>query len=228
MIQGVLFDAVDTLIRMQPKISETIYESLQEYNVTQEEFSRSCMKARDFYYTLYEKNFSFGNFREFWSAFIQIILKDLGIKKNLGEKIYDRITEKTTFLRYPETLEVLDTLSKTYTLGVISNWDLESDINDIFEELKLKKYFSVIVASKDVKILKPSPKIFLGALRKINLAPYQCFYVGDDPYEDFYGARNVGLIPLLIDRKEKYRELDCPKIKTLKDIYPYLEKNKFL
>ena len=131
-------------------------------------------------------------------------------------------------MRYPESSEVLDTLSKKYVLGVISNWDIEIDIYDVFEDLELKKYLSVILASKDIKILKPSPRIFLEALRRTNLATYQCFYVGDDPYEDFYGAKNVGLIPILIDRKEKYKELDCLKIKNLKGIYPYLEKNKFL
>lgn len=228
MIKGLLFDAVGTLIKMQPKISETIYESLQKYNVTEEEFSRAYIKAREFYYNIYEKNFSFGNFREFWSAFIQIVVKDLGIERNIGEKIYDKIIEKTKFVRYPESLEVLDTLSKNYVLGVISNWDIEIGIYDVFEDLEMKKYLSVILASKDIKILKPSPRIFLEALRRINLAPYQCFYIGDDPYEDFYGAKNVGLIPILIDRKEKYKELDCPRIKNLKGIYPYLEKNKFL
>jgi len=228
MIKGVLFDAVGTLIKMRPKISETIYGSLQKYNVTEEEFSRAYIKAREFYYNIYEKNFSFGNFREFWSAFIQVVVKDLGIEKNIGEKIYDKIIEKTKFVRYPESLEVLDTLSKNYVLGVISNWDIEIDIYDVFEDLELKKYLSVILASKDIKILKPSPRIFLEALRRINLAAYQCFYVGDDPYEDFYGVKNVGLIPILIDRKEKYKELDCLKIKNLKGIYPYLEKDKLL
>jgi len=228
MIKGVLFDAVGTLIKMQPKISETIYGSLQKYNVAEEEFSRAYIKAREFYYNIYEKNFSFGNFREFWSAFIQVVVKDLGIEKNIGEKIYDKIIEKTKFVRYPESLEVLDTLSKNYVLGVISNWDIEIDIYDVFEDLELKKYLSVILASKDIKILKPSPRIFLEALRRINLAAYQCFYVGDDPYEDFYGVKNVGLIPILIDRKEKYKELDCLKIKNLKGIYPYLEKDKLL
>jgi len=36
MIKGVLFDAVGTLIKMQPKISEMIYDSVQKYNVTKE------------------------------------------------------------------------------------------------------------------------------------------------------------------------------------------------
>ena len=220
MIKGVLFDAGGTLIRMKPGSDEIMYDMIQRYKITKEEFFRAFKEARKYRYRVYSK--------DSYSAFIQSILKNLGIEENIGEKIYDEIIKKAKFIRYPETLEVLKNLSRNYILGVISNWDLELNLNSIFEELRIRKYFSVIVVSKDIKISKPDPGIFLEALKKINLTPHQCFYIGDDPYEDFYGANNLGFISILIDRGNRYGELECPKIRDLREIYAYLEKDSFL
>ncbi len=226
MIQGILFDAGGTLIRMEPEVSTTIYVRIQEHGVTEEEVSKAYKKAaKEFYQTYYSQNIDTSRF---WAAFIQSVLDDLGIEEELGEEIYNTIKEKTEFVAYPETSDVLKNLSSDYTLGIVSNWDLEVQIGDVLEELDLRKYFSTIVVSNELKVLKPNPQIFLKALENIQLAPSQCFYVGDDPYEDFYGAKNVGLIPLLLDREGEYDALDSPKISDLKEIHAYLERDRFL
>ncbi|MEA1993256.1 MAG: HAD-IA family hydrolase [Euryarchaeota archaeon] len=225
MIEGVLFDAGNTLIKMEQDTAEILYEIIEDPTISIEEVYTAYKKSRSFYRDYYNEDM---DHKTFWSAFIQSALENLGIEEKRGEEFYEIIAEKTEFVPYPETSEVLSKLSKDYSLGIVSNWDLELSINDVLEDLELKEYFSSVISSSDIKILKPDPQIFLEALRRLDLKPHQCFYIGDELYEDIHGARNVGLIPILIDREGNYRETDCPKIENLKGIYTYLERDKFL
>ena len=45
-----------------------------------------------------------------------------------------------------------------------------------------------------------NPKIFLDTLTLLNVKPAQSVYVGDQILSDIQGSKNVGIIPLLIDR----------------------------
>jgi putative hydrolase of the HAD superfamily len=67
----------------------------------------------------------------------------------------------------------------------------------------LKKYFNEVVFSYETGLLKPNPKIFSLALKKLKLKPEEAVMVGDSVRTDVNGARKAGMKAILIDRKRK-------------------------
>ena len=100
---------------------------------------------------------------------------------------------------YSDVISVLKELRQTgYKLGLISNMNKTG--KEILNEFNLVDYIDVCVTSKDSLAEKPDPKIFLDTLTLLNVKPAQSVYVGDQILSDIQGSKNVGIIPLLIDR----------------------------
>lgn len=100
---------------------------------------------------------------------------------------------------YSDVISVLKELrQKGYKLGLISNMNKTG--KEILNEFNLVDHIDVCVTSKDALAEKPDPKIFLDTLTLLNVQPAQSIYVGDQILSDIQGSKNVGIIPLLIDR----------------------------
>ncbi len=85
------------------------------------------------------------------------------------------------------TLDVLEQLSKKYTLGVISNGN--ADVHHI----GIGHLFDFTLSSEKAGVSKPHKDIFHQA---IDLSPHdlhESVYVGDDPARDIIGAHNAGM-----------------------------------
>ncbi|GAA3055627.1 MULTISPECIES: HAD family hydrolase [Actinomycetes] len=74
----------------------------------------------------------------------------------------------------------------------------------------------VVVGTDTVGAVKPDAAIFHEGARQLGLAPEQCAYVGDNPVVDGAGAREAGLVSVLVDRRDL---VDAPagvtKVSTL-------------
>lgn len=92
---------------------------------------------------------------------------------------------------YPETREVLETLSQAYPLGIIANQSRE--VRHLLEEWDLSHYFQVIILSDEIGLAKPDPSIFQLALDKASVPSHQVVYVGDRYDNDILPAKSLGL-----------------------------------
>uniref|UniRef100_A0A7C5L8D0 HAD family hydrolase n=1 Tax=Caldiarchaeum subterraneum TaxID=311458 RepID=A0A7C5L8D0_CALS0 len=103
---------------------------------------------------------------------------------------------------FPETVEVLERLSKHYSLGVVTNTDGLYGMKRMRMEKKgLNRFFKVVVvAGEDIPEAKPSPRPFLLAAEMIDVKPSECVMVGDDPVNDVAGAKAAGMTAVLLDR----------------------------
>ncbi len=88
-----------------------------------------------------------------------------------------------------------------YELGLITNGD-EEDVIGTLEKHNLMDIFKVKVISSAFKIYKPNPLLFERALELAKCLHNEVIYVGDS-YTDLSGAKQLGLITVLIDREEK-------------------------
>ncbi len=123
---------------------------------------------------------------------------------------------------YPDVEPTLTKLAKDgYFLGLISN--APPDTGRVVEVLGLRKYLGSVVISGDVGYTKPHPEIFNIALREAGVNPIDAIHVGDFYEADIVGARNAGIKGLLIDREGSQSRLDCPRMKSLGEVYHYLE-----
>ena len=123
---------------------------------------------------------------------------------------------------YPDVEPTLSKLSNDgYFLGLISN--APPDTARVVEVLGLRKHLRSVVISGDVGYSKPHPEIFRIALKEAGVDPMDALHVGDYYEADIIGARNAGIKGLLIDREGSQMGLDCPRMKTLEEVYHYLE-----
>lgn len=78
--------------------------------------------------------------------------------------------------------------------------------------------FDFTLSAGEAASWKPEPGIFLQAVSLANAAPETTAYVGDNYYADIVGARNAGLVPILIDRRDLFPEADCRVIREIGEL----------
>ncbi len=104
-----------------------------------------------------------------------------------------------SFEVFPEVHETLRTLrDQGFRLGVISNW--QCGLVHFCTDLQLTGYFDTILSSAELGIDKPDGRIFAEACRRLGVAPERTAHVGDTFVDDYEGARDAGLTPVLVNR----------------------------
>ena len=96
----------------------------------------------------------------------------------------------------PKTKEMLQTLRKTYHLGLLSNFTHGPAARRIIEHVGLNPFFNVIIISGEEGFRKPHPLVFQRLVEGLGVEPDQTIYVGDDPEPDITGAQGAGLRPV--------------------------------
>lgn len=92
---------------------------------------------------------------------------------------------------YEDALYVLKTLSGKYKLGVIANQP--DGLKKRLESFGILQYFTYIVSSWDVQLVKPDIRIFEYALKTAECTPENAFMVGDRIDNDIIPAKAVGM-----------------------------------
>ena len=98
--------------------------------------------------------------------------------------------------------DVMPTLSQLvqdgYKLGLITNGDAEN-VNSILKQHNLENIFKTKVISSEFRSYKPL--LFQRALELIQCLPQETIYV-DDLVTDIYGAKELGMVTVLINRNK--------------------------
>lgn len=154
------------------------------------------------------------------------LLDHLGVNVDTAVQVIERLDaahrqDNLWRVMLPSTPGVLAALrERGLTLGVVSNAD--GRIAAILRTCQVEQCFDVIVDSHVVGVEKPDPRIFHLALAQTNVQPEQAVYVGDIYSIDVVGAERAGLRPLLLDGLNCYSEVQCEKIRHLKDLLSIL------
>lgn len=93
----------------------------------------------------------------------------------------------------------VETLSKKYPLYVASN-----HIDYIFEselkQIKLKKYFTDFIVSKDIGVAKPNKKFYEIMLKKAKVKGNEAIFI-DDTKTNLKTAKKLGIITVWVNNK---------------------------
>ncbi|AIU70909.1 2-haloalkanoic acid dehalogenase [Thermococcus eurythermalis] len=108
---------------------------------------------------------------------------------------------------FPDAVETLKALKDLgLHVGIITDSD-----NDYIEAhlkaLGIYDLFDSITTSEEAGYYKPHPRPFQLALEKAGVEAGEALYVGDNPAKDCVGAKNVGMVSVLLDPKAEKREL---------------------
>jgi putative hydrolase of the HAD superfamily len=99
--------------------------------------------------------------------------------------------------------------------GVVSNSN--GTIRRILEELDLARRLDFILDSREEGLEKPDPRFFALALARAGVAPEEAAYVGDLYSVDVLGARRAGIRAVLMDPGRCWGDRDCPAAPTVLD-----------
>ena len=121
---------------------------------------------------------------------------DLGLTEEERNQIArDRACNMGNYIPYPGIGEVLDTLSKTHQLGIIS--DTWPSIEPQLEHIGVSQYLSFCTFSCYVGVFKPDKRIYLDALNKCGVPAEKTVFI-DDAVRNLDGAAALWITPILI------------------------------
>ncbi len=163
---------------------------------------------------------------DFYKDYNRKLCEVLGISNSFS-RLYPMVRilfkKEKRWKLYKEVKVTLCNLRKrNILLSIIANWDRK--LTEYTERLRIRSFFYSIIASQEVNIEKPDPKIFAYAIRRspIPIRPEQILYIGNEYNPDILAARRAGLIPALIDRDRIYPNADCMRFDSLTSMYNFL------
>jgi HAD superfamily hydrolase (TIGR01549 family) len=140
-----------------------------------------------------------------------------------AERVYWETVKRYTMI-FPETFDVLQKLSKDYKLGLITN--TQGQVSDARHRISLfpdlERFFDVVIVAGEEGIPpKPHSSPFLLCLSKMELAPSEVVFVGDDWRIDIRGAEDAGIQPIWLKHHTVRRT--WPDVKTSTPVITSLE-----
>jgi len=96
----------------------------------------------------------------------------------------------------PQTQQILAQLKARYALAVVSDAQTAYAVPEL-HRAGLEGFFDPIVISGDYGYRKPDPRLFRAALEKLCIGPEEAVFIGNDPFRDIEGARQVGMKTIL-------------------------------
>ena len=128
----------------------------------------------------------------------------------------DRACNMKNYVPYPGITEVLEALSRTHRLGVIS--DTWPSIEHQLDHIGAARYLSFRTFSCYVGAFKPDRRIYLDALGKCGVPAEKTVFI-DDSVRNLQGAAELGILPILIAANpESDVETEYLKIHDLREL----------
>lgn len=107
----------------------------------------------------------------------------------------DRACNMANYVPYPGIREVLETLSASHRLGVIS--DTWPSVERQLDYLGVSRFFSYRTFSCFLGVFKPDRRMYLDALRQCGVPAEETVFI-DDSVPNLDGAAALGILPVLI------------------------------
>jgi len=139
---------------------------------------------------------------------IKAVLFDFGDTLIVEEAVGERHLWEVKLQKTPYVDEVLRELKQHYKLGIITNTvtSREHHVRMALRRIGLEQYFDIILTSVDAGCDKPDEKIFLKALKALNVQPEEAIMVGNRIRTDIVGANRIGMKTVLFRWNERYPE----------------------
>ena len=121
---------------------------------------------------------------------------------------------------YDDTYDtIIDLRMDEADLGIVTSNNVPH-VRDILRKFDMQKdFFTVLVGNREAPNPKPSPEPILKALEMINYKgdKKDVCYVGDS-LNDCLSAVNAGVVPILLDRDDEYKDAPYLRIHSLNEL----------
>ena len=147
------------------------------------------------------------------------IAKQLGIELPKWESQYEKL--------YTDSEDCLKRLSRNYEIGIIANQPLGT--SERLENLGVRKYIDLVIASAEEGVSKPDRRIFEIALERSGCKPENAVMIGDRIDNDIVPAKQLGMKTIWIKQgfgslwtvMDESEKADI-EVNNLSDIFNYL------
>ena len=208
--KGILFDLDDTIIAFEAvantawtEVCEMFYKNCGL--TSSDNLFQSILKARKWYWSDRERHKAGRqNLCKTRRGIIKLALENIEIFNiSLVNEIADTYSKhRLELIRlFPMALETLEYLKeKNVSLALITNGSSEQQRNKI-ERFHLAKFFNTILIEGELGYGKPDEKVYIMALKKLNLKPDEVWSVGDNLEWDVLGPQQLGIFGIWNDYK---------------------------
>ena len=208
--EGLLLDAMGTLIGLRRSVGSTYAAFAAEHGLTVEAeainalFPKLFRAAPPLAFPGLEGEALLEAEQTWWLALIDGCLQACGhegpLPKGLGPALFQHYATAEPWLVYGDVADHLQQWrSAGLKLAVVSNFDQR--LHGLLEQLELAPLLDAVVVSSAVGAAKPDPRPFARALELLELPPTAVWHIGDSP-EDEAGAQAAGLQCVLIQRQK--------------------------
>jgi putative hydrolase of the HAD superfamily len=223
--RAVFFDAGETLVHPHPTFPDRFSTVLaregydvdtevirERIHIVSDRFAHAA-ETNELWTTTPERS------RAFWHDVYGIFFRELGISDANGliDTVYAEFTDLANYALFEDVVPMLRRLRNAgLRLGVISNF--EEWLERLLDQLGVGEYFDVRVISGVEGMEKPDPRIFHLAMSRAGVNAASSVYVGDSPKFDVEPAAALGMLPVLIDRRERFPDAPGARITSMQEL----------
>jgi putative hydrolase of the HAD superfamily len=210
---AIFFDAVGTLIHPRPDAA-AVYAAVGQRFGSRHTAAEIARRFRTAFRTREEEDRRDGwrtnEERELrrWREIVPEVLDDVTDPDCCFAALYEHFRRPESWECAADAETVLHELARRgYVLGLASNFD--ERLRHVAEGLPALRPVRHFVISAEVGWRKPAPAFFAAIRKETGLAPECILFIGDDPENDFDGARAAGMRALLFDPHNRHPERPC-------------------
>jgi HAD superfamily hydrolase (TIGR01662 family) len=231
MIKAIFFDLDGTLRFNDPPAIPAFHRFAAEQGVEASRESRR--KAERWTYAYWassetlrldiEKYGDWDGNGAFWANHARRHLIELGAAEDRAEILAPVITQKMQENYEPVDCvpdDVIPTLralrQNGCKLAVVSN--RSKPFTETLARIGLDAFLDFSLSAGEAGYWKPDPRLLLHAAVQCDVEPAETVYVGDNPFADVAAARSAGMLPILIDPRSVFPDVDCLQISKIGEL----------
>jgi putative hydrolase of the HAD superfamily len=207
-LRAALFDVDFTIAKPGPDLGPEGYRQLGErfgLDLDPERYA----EARAHAVGTVERHPELDHDEEVWVLFTEQIIRGMG---GNTDRAYECAVEMTRAWEHAHNFEIFEDVLPTLAelrahglkIGLVSNTGRNLDEFVAHHGLEVDAAVSSGAHGKT----KPHPTIFLSALKRLEVEPADAVMIGDSIEDDVEGARAVGMRGFLLDRENRYPEVE--------------------
>jgi putative hydrolase of the HAD superfamily len=219
--EAAVFDCADTLVHLDPPREVIFNDAAAEVGLNLRLGDIACAyKLAEFAVRMRSSELrTLAKKSEFYRTFNTALCAALGISQTL-EKLHpilmQRFSERRRWLAFEDAAETLRAIGQRVPVHVLANWD--AGLDEVLRRAGLRHLLQDVVASAILGFEKPDRACFDAFVVYKKLNPARTVYIGNEYITDVIGAREAGMMPVLVDRTDRFSAADCARVRTLGDL----------
>ena len=218
-LSAILFDVDDTLIHLDPPITDLFAAACAEHGVLlgEEDVASSLSDALAF---IRSDGLRYvGDDDALWIDVLSVMLATCGYddpERRLVQAVWSWVKPRLDNEVYPDTEPALVALKQRGLVLAAVTGRINSS-RELLDRLGVLDHLDSYTYAGELGVTKPDPLLYHTALDRIGVEAQKALLVGDGP-TDMMGAQAVGLLPVLIDRTGRRSHLKWRRIEDLREL----------